>query len=280
LLENIKEFFGIHAKLSRVTKIICGLLPFFLLVGGYVMLSNMRLKANPKDKLTPSISKMVQGVKQMAFTKDKRTGDYLMLKDTISSLRRLLIGLGLAAVVGLLLGLNAGALPWLNATTVPVIKFLSIIPPLAVLPILFITFGVGEVGKVVLIFLGSVFVITRDKCHEVQHIPVEEIVKAQTLGASQFQVVYRIILPQVMPRLLVMVRFCLGAAWVFLIASEAIASTDGLGYRIFLVRRYLAMYIIIPYVLWITFLGYTLDTMLRWFIEWKYSWYLDSRKKG
>ena len=280
MLENIKEFFGIHAKLSRVTKIICGLLPFFLLVGGYVMLSNMRLKANPKDKLTPSISKMVQGVKQMAFTKDKRTGDYLMLKDTISSLRRLLIGLGLAAVVGLLLGLNAGALPWLNATTVPVIKFLSIIPPLAVLPILFITFGVGEVGKVVLIFLGSVFVITRDKCHEVQHIPVEEIVKAQTLGASQFQVVYRIILPQVMPRLLVMVRFCLGAAWVFLIASEAIASTDGLGYRIFLVRRYLAMYIIIPYVLWITFLGYTLDTMLRWFIEWKYSWYLDSRKKG
>jgi NitT/TauT family transport system permease protein len=62
-------------------------------------------------------------------------------------------------------------------------------------------------------------------------------------------VVYRVILPQVMPRLLDAVRISLGAAWLFLIAAEAIASTDGLGYRIFLVRRYLAMDVIIPYVL-------------------------------
>jgi NitT/TauT family transport system permease protein len=58
-----------------------------------------------------------------------------------------------------------------------------------------------------------------------------------------------VILPQVMPRLLDAVRISLGAAWLFLIAAEAIASTDGLGYRIFLVRRYLAMDVIIPYVL-------------------------------
>jgi NitT/TauT family transport system permease protein len=62
-------------------------------------------------------------------------------------------------------------------------------------------------------------------------------------------VVYRVILPQVMPRLLDAVRISLGAAWLFLIAAEAIASTDGLGYRIFLVRRYLAMDVIIPCVL-------------------------------
>ena len=66
---------------------------------------------------------------------------------------------------------------------------------------------------------------------------------------TQLQVVYRVILPQVMPRLLDAVRISLGAAWLFLIAAEAIASTDGLGYRIFLVRRYLAMDVIIPYVL-------------------------------
>ena len=59
-------------------------------------------------------------------------------------------------------------------------------------------------------------------------------------------------LPQLLPRLLISLRLVLGSAWLFLIAAEAIASTDGLGYRIFLVRRYMAMDVILPYVAWIT----------------------------
>ena len=64
------------------------------------------------------------------------------------------------------------------------------------------------------------------------------------------------VLPQVLPRLLERLRLALGAAWLFLIAAEAIASTEGLGYRIFLVRRYLAMDVILPYVVWITLLAF------------------------
>ena len=55
----------------------------------------------------------------------------------------------------------------------------------------------------------------------------------------------------------------MGSAWLFLIAAEAIASTQGLGYRIFLVRRYLAMDVILPYVLWITVLAFSMDALLR-----------------
>ena len=62
-------------------------------------------------------------------------------------------------------------------------------------------------------------------------------------------------LPQVWPRLIDSLRLTLGSAWLFLIAAEAIASTEGLGYRIFLVRRYLAMDVILPYVVWITLLA-------------------------
>ena len=69
----------------------------------------------------------------------------------------------------------------------------------------------------------------------------------------------RVILPQLLPRLLVSLRLMLGSAWLFLIAAEAIASTDGLGYRIFLVRRYLAMDVILPYVVWITLLAWLMD---------------------
>jgi NitT/TauT family transport system permease protein len=69
-------------------------------------------------------------------------------------------------------------------------------------------------------------------------------------------------LPQALPRLLVVVRLQMGAAWLFLIAAEAIASTEGLGYRIFLVRRYLAMDVILPYVAWITLLAVLSDLLI------------------
>jgi len=62
---------------------------------------------------------------------------------------------------------------------------------------------------------------------------------------------------------LIALRLALGSAWLFLIAAEAIASTDGLGYRIFLVRRYLAMDVILPYVAWITLLAWTMDVLLK-----------------
>jgi NitT/TauT family transport system permease protein len=201
-----------------------------------------------------------------------------MVGDTVSSLRRLVVGVGSAAVFGLFIGLNIGLFPGFRAFGNSFVKFLSIIPPLAILPILFIAFGVGEVGKVMLIFLGTVFLIARDVTLTVESIPREQIVKALTLGASGTQTAYRIILPQVMPRLVNTVRLSLGPAWLFLIASEAIASTDGLGYRIFLVRRYLAMDLIIPLVFWITFLGFFMDLVLRKFTEWKYSWYVQSNK--
>jgi NitT/TauT family transport system permease protein len=70
-------------------------------------------------------------------------------------------------------------------------------------------------------------------------------------------------LPQTLPRLIDVLRLNMGAAWLFLIAAEAIASTGGLGYRIFLVRRYLAMDVILPYVVWITLLAVASDLLLR-----------------
>jgi NitT/TauT family transport system permease protein len=209
----------------------------------------------------------------LAFERDSRTGEYTMLQDTASSLRRLAIGLGSAAIFGLFCGLNMGMLPGMGAMAAPTMTFLSIVPPLSILPILFIIFGVGEVGKIMLIFLGAAFVITRDIYFSARDIPIEQKIKALTLGASQFQLVYEVVLPQIMPRLLVTIRLSLGAAWLFLIASEAIASTDGLGYRIFLVRRYLSMDVIIPYVLWITLLGFVMDMALRRLVQWKYPWY-------
>jgi NitT/TauT family transport system permease protein len=271
------KLFGLQARPEGAFKMLIGLIPVLVLIGLYMGVSHIRLQENPDDKLTPSISKMIESTKEIISVPDKRTGQYIMLHDTLSSLRRIFIGLGAAALVGLLIGVNMGLFPGFNAIVEPIVKFLSIIPPLSILPVLFILFGVGELGKTMLIFIGSSFLITRDIYRATEEIPEEQIVKALTLGATQFQVVYLVILPQIIPKLLSTLRICLGGAWLFLIAAEAIASTDGLGYRIFLVRRYLAMDVIIPYVLWITFLGFSMDTILRLTIKKCYPWYTSEK---
>ena len=124
-----------------------------------------------------------------------------------------------------------------------------------------------------LLFLGILPLITRDIFLAVKKIPREQVTKAMTLGASQLELTYRIILPQILPRLIETLRLTLGAAWLFLIAAEAIAADQGLGYRIFLVRRYLAMDVILPYVLWITLLGFTFDLLLRTLLRKAFPWY-------
>jgi NitT/TauT family transport system permease protein len=150
-----------------------------------------------------------------------------------------------------------------RATIAAFVAAVSLIPPLAVLPILFIVVGLGELAKVTLIIVGVAPLIVRDLAMRTAELPNEQIIKAQTLGASTWQLVIRVVLPQMWPRLIDALRLSLGSAWLFLIAAEAIASTEGLGYRIFLVRRYLAMDVILPYVAWITFLAFTMDWVLR-----------------
>lgn len=197
----------------------------------------------------------------------------MLWSDTWASLKRLFSGIILAAIVGLLLGLNLGLFPGFNAIFHSFVTFFSMIPPLAILPILFIVVGIDEAAKITLIFIGIFPLIARDTYLAVKSLPQEQVTKAITLGANQLDVVYRVILPQIMPRLINSIRLSLGAAWLFLIAAEAIAAADGLGYRIFLVRRYLAMDIILPYVLWITFMGFCFDWLLRQLNSRLFRWY-------
>ena len=136
---------------------------------------------------------------------------------------------------------------------------------MAVLPVLFIVFGLDELSKVVLIVVGVAPFLIRDLAMRTGEMPREQLIKAQTLGASTWQIVLRVVLPQMLPRLVDALRLSLGPAWLFLISAEAIAATEGLGYRIFLVRRYMAMDVILPYVAWITVLAFVSDYLLRRF---------------
>ena len=248
---------------SRGLRVTLTVLPFVLLLIVYLVSSGARLADNPDDKLLPAFGHMAETLQRYALQEDPRTGGWLLWDDTVASLRRLLLGMGLATVLALVAGIGLGAIPLVRATLSPAVAVLSMIPPLAILPVLFIVFGLDELSKVMLIVIGIAPVMTRDLEQRAREIPQEWIIKAQTLGANSWTVILRVVLPQLMPRLLIALRLALGSAWLFLIAAEAIASTDGLGYRIFLVRRYLAMDVILPYVAWITLLAWVMDIALK-----------------
>jgi len=252
----------INRKPSRLTAFALGMASFAAVIVVYAVASHYRRLDNPADKLLPSLPDMAAAFSRMAFTPDRRSGDYLLWVDTFDSLQRLGAGVGVSVILALSLGILIGFIPHVRASLAPFIATFSLIPPITVLPILFIIFGLGELSKIMLIVVGTAPVMIRSVAQAVMDIPRELIIKAETLGASVWQMMVRVVLPQILPKLITAIRLGLVPAWIFLISAEAIASTSGLGYRIFLVRRYLAMDVILPYVVWITLLAFILDRLL------------------
>lgn len=270
----------INRQPARTSRLLLALLPFALLLLCYLLSSQARLEINPQDKLLPGLGSIVEAIQRLAFEPSKRSGEILLLTDTLTSLRLLLIGVGSSALLALVLGLSTGAIPLLRAPLSPLVTALSLIPPMAILPILFISFGLGDLAKVMLIVIGITPMLIRDLQLKTLSLPAEQLVKAQTLGGSSWQIMLRVMLPQVLPRLIEAVRLTLGSAWLFLIASEAIAATAGLGYRIFLVRRYLDMAVILPYVAWITLLAFSMDWLLKQAARRAFPWYYGRGGEG
>jgi NitT/TauT family transport system permease protein len=252
----------VNHRIRRGNSILLGAVPIALLVLLYLTVAAGRHAANPNNKILPLPGAMAEAMAALLFQPDPLSGRLLFWADTLASLERLGLGLGISTLSALLVGLVLGALPPVRATFGPLVTGIAVIPPIALLPILFIVFGLGEAAKVALIVIGIAPFMIRDVAAHVAALPREQIIKAQTLGASSWQLMLRVALPQAMPRLIQAVRLSLGPAWVFLISAEAIASDIGLGYRIFLVRRYLSMEIIIPYVAWIALLAVAMDFLL------------------
>ena len=256
----------------RGDRLLLGALPIVILLIVYLVMAAQRHAANPMDRILPLPGAMVSGMSALLFQADPLSGRLVFWADTLASLHTLGLGLGISTLVALFVGLVLGVLPPVRATLGPLVTGIAVIPPIALLPILFIALGLGQTAKVALIVVGISPVMVRDIVAHVAALPREQIIKAQTLGASSWQIMIRVALPQAMPRLLQAVRLSLGPAWVFLISAEAIAADVGLGYRIFLVRRYLSMDVIIPYVAWIALLAIAMDVLLTFLSHRFFPW--------
>ncbi|PNU06788.1 ABC transporter permease [Novosphingobium guangzhouense] len=262
----------VNRQVGRGGRVLLGATPILLLLLVYIVMAASRHAVNPADKILPLPGAMADSMAALLFVPDQLTGQLVFWADTLASLQRLGIGLGISTLMALVVGLALGVLPPVRATFGPLVTGIAVIPPIALLPILFIALGLGETAKVALIVIGIAPVMIRDIAAHVSALPKEQVIKALTLGANSWQVMIRVALPQAMPRLLHAIRLALGPAWVFLISAEAIASDVGLGYRIFLVRRYLSMDVILPYVAWIALLAIVMDAALTFLSHRLFPW--------
>lgn len=262
--------FNLHAKPGKVISGILTAFLFLLCIIAYTITAEIRHKENPDDKVVPTFTSMLQGINSTAFEKDRK-GELRLWIDTAASAKRFLISL-FFLLFAVVLGLKMGLFPYVELLFLKFMTFFDKIPALAILPILFIIFGLGEVSKIALILLGVFPTIVLDTYLRAKEIPREQITKGLTLGASNFEIAYLIVLPQILPSVLNTIRLNFKSMILFLIAGESLAATVGLGYRIFVVRRYIAMDIIIPYVIWMSLLAFGADFLVRVWIKKRFTW--------
>lgn len=288
--------FKINSDLGQ-KKYFLPIVMFALFASAYLVTSHIRHKENPQDKIAPTFSTMVEATRIALFEPD-RSGEYfvelktkelklpwnlqnyipeyevyfggILFIDTWASGRRFIISLVVISL-GILLGLHMGILPYLEAVFYQFVVFFNKVPALVLLPIIFILFGLDELSKVALIVIGVLPAIALDAYLRVKEIPREQIIKGFTLGATDFKIIYRIILPQIFPKVLNTVRLNFLPMALLLIAGESLAATEGLGYRIFVLRRYIAMETIIPYAVWISGLLFMADRFVAMWVR-SYIW--------
>ena len=133
------RLFDIHARPARATSFLLSILLFVICIAAYGITAFVRHKENPKDKVVPTFSEMADGFKRATFEKDRK-GDLRLLVDTIASVRRFLVSLAFLSLA-VILGLLMGVFPYIELIFLRFMTFFDKIPALAVLPILFIIFG-------------------------------------------------------------------------------------------------------------------------------------------
>ena len=149
-----------------------------------------------------------------------------------TSLGRVLLGFGIAAVIAIPLGIVAGSSPLLFNVVDPIIELFRPIPVLALLPLAILWFGMGESSKIFIITYAAFFPIFINTVAGVRYSDPVLIQVASTLGATRSQIFYRVVLMCALPSLAVGIRLGVGFAFLALVAAELIASTRGLGYLI------------------------------------------------
>jgi len=276
-------FLRTDAKIPKTGRILLTLLPLLLLCFLYGKRST-ELEQTDRAKLMPTVGRLVEAAQKVALPIPAPEGEserrkelrlerqFMIFKDTVASFKRMAWAMAVI-LIAVPLGVMMGSYPWSESLGKTVMVILSMIPALALLSILFLTLGTGEVAKVGLIVLGVFPMVCLDTYLRSKALPREQFFKAQSLGACELELPWRVVFPQIWPDVLNTIRLNLGVMAVLMIAGESISAEAGIGYRIFIkFYRTTAMDSTIVYVIWLTLLMFLLDLAISLWIKHRYKW--------
>lgn len=184
-------------------------------------------------------------------------------KHIFASLGRIGVALFFAVLSAIPVGIAIGRSQWVRGILDPLIEFYRPIPPLAYLPLIVIWCGIGELSKVLLIYLAIFAPIVIATATGVRSADQTKIRAAQSLGASQKQIIQHVILPSALPSILTGIRIGLGVGWSTLVAAELVGASEGLGFMVQSASQLLATDVVLVGILIIAVIAFALEISLR-----------------
>ncbi len=199
----------------------------------------------------------------LVFTKAVELAGDRLWRDIYISTQRVLIGVTLGVALAVPVGFCLGWYQGLRSFIDPVINFFRALPPIALIPLVIVYFGIGELAKTVILFYAAFFAGVIVMYEGIAQISPIFIKVARTLGASDFEIFRKVIIPLAVPHILTAVRVALGVAWATLVASELIAAQQGLGAMIQNASAFFQLDIIYVGIICIGLIAMLMDLALR-----------------
>lgn len=189
------------------------------------------------------------------------------------SLYRVLLGFILGSIVGIPLGYAMGLNSWFRGWFDPIVEFMRPVPPLALIPLVIIWFGIWETGKISLLFLAALWIMTIAARAGVSGVRISKVHAAYSLGASKWQLLTKVIVPNSLPEIFTGARVAMGVCWGTVVAAELVAAEKGAGKMIIAASKFQNTDIVIMGIILIGIIGYSIDILMRlaenYLIPWK-----------
>jgi len=189
------------------------------------------------------------------------------------SLLRVVVGFFAGALIGIPLGYAMGLSGWFRGWFDPIVEFMRPVPPLALIPLVIIWFGIGEQGKIILLFLASLWIMTISARAGVSGVNIAKIHAAYSLGASKWQIMRLVIVPNSLPEIFTGARVSMGVCWGTVVAAELVAAQKGAGMMIITASKFQMTDLVIMGIVLIGVIGYAIDILMRisenYLVPWK-----------
>jgi NitT/TauT family transport system permease protein len=220
------------------------------------------LGANPEDRLISPV--ILPSPVEVFRSFPSLVTDRALVASILATLRRVIIGFGIAVLVGVPIGLAAGSWRVIEAAGAPLALFGRNLPVAALIPLTILWFGIDETQKVMFIFIASVPFVYSEAVAAVGNVPERYVETAQTLGASSWQIVLKVLVALAIPDIYNSLRHLFGLAFGYIMLAELINAQHGLGYLLMTSqRRGLSEHIILILII-IGLLAYGIDRVLYW----------------